>query len=372
MMDVFSWRTAWILATGLTVLRMGEAFRHVVPPWESWIWFLVGISPAPFILGGFFLYRRHTMRALEMKVRALRRQVAQGKRAEEADNRRLQSAIAAVEKKASEADAKLSADLDSNPVAPILSAAADAEDGGDDIVSQLERLASLRDAGHLTQGQFDMAKEAVLRGSSAVAESGERATAIATATATAATGSASTSVSATTASSADMITAAPSAGQSLSAAAQELQSLLNGRSAAARERCDAYHAAVRYSPDEDVLLFVSEAMAWRKKVLRAENSKQIIAADPTHEDEISPQDVLAESVTAGELFEEYLSREASDRILADGGGAVALDHSARTAIVDAVMSSGGGCGGDDLPSATFDAAIACALEQLARGHFSIF
>ena len=80
MMDVFSWRTAWILATGLTVLRMGEAFRHVVPPWESWIWFLVGISPAPFILGGFFLYRRHTMRALEMKVRALRRQVAQGKR----------------------------------------------------------------------------------------------------------------------------------------------------------------------------------------------------------------------------------------------------------------------------------------------------
>ena len=220
-----------------------------------------------------------------------------------------------------EADAKLSADLDSNPVAPTLSAAADAEDGGDDIVSQLERLASLRDAGHLTQGQFDMAKEAVLRGSSAVAESGERATAIATATATAATGSASTSVSAT-ASSADMITAAPSAGQSLSAAAQELQSLLNGRSAAARERCDAYHAAVRYSPDEDVLLFVSEAMAWRKKVLRAENSKQIIAADPTHEDEISPQDVLAESVTAGELFEEYLSREASDRILADGGGAV--------------------------------------------------
>ena len=367
-MDVFSWRTAWILATGLTVLRMGEAFRHVVPPWESWIWFLVGISPAPFILGGFFLYRRHTMRALEMKVRALRRQVAQGKRAEEADNRRLQSAIAAVEKKASEADAKLSADLDFNPVAPILSAAADAEDGGDDIVSQLERLGSLRDAGHLTQGQFDMAKEAVLRGSSAVAVSGERATAIPTATATAATGSASTSVSATTASSADMITAAPSAGQSLSAAAQELQSLLSGRSAAARERCDAYHAAVRYSPDEDVLLFVSEAMAWRKKVLRAENSKQIIAA----EDEISPQDVLAESVTAGELFEEYLSREASDRILADGGGAVALDHSARTAIVDAVMSSGGGCGGDDLPSATFDAAIACALEQLARGHFSIF
>ena len=78
------------------------------------------------------------------------------------------------------------------------------------------------------------------------------------------------------------------------------------------------------------------------------------------------------TVTAGELFEEYLSREARERILADGGGAVELDADSRRAIVDAVMTSGGGCGGDGLPSATFDVALRCALEQLARGRWRIF
>ena len=36
------------------------------------------------------------------------------------------------------------------------------------------------------------------------------------------------------------------------------------------------------------------------------------------------------------------------------------------------MTSGGGCGGDGLPSETFDVALACALEQLALGRWRIF
>ena len=309
------WTAAIFVAVALTVVRTLKAFSGFFPPWSTWLWFVFGLSPGPFIIGGFFLYRRHTVRALERKLQRMRRVNEQAKaEADEADDRRLRAAMETVKVKTMEGDARLQADL--CDTAAVCTASALITDA--DVVGQLERLASLHAQGHLSEGEFDAAKQRVL----CISDS---------------SGSGSAAAAAATPPSLPppmAAAAAPAAALSapgLSAPAAALRVLLDDAlSAAARARRAAYHAAIKFSPDEDLLLFVQEASAWRRIAQREEAAAA--PAEGSAAPPALPRDALEDSmgsVTAGELFEEYLSREARERILADGGGAVELDADAR-------------------------------------------
>ena len=250
-MDHF-WRAAIVVAVALTAVRTLKAFTGFFPPWSTWLWFAFGLSPGPFVIGGFFLYRRHTVRALERKLQRMRRVNEQAKaEADEADAQRLQAAVEAVKAKTMEGEARLQAEL--RDAAAARGASAPIADAAvRDVVGQLERLASLHAQGHLSEGEFDAAKQRVLRSSDS-------------------SGSAAAATAAPPAPPPPTLPPPAAAAAALSASAAALRALLDdASSSAARAQRAAYRAAITFSPDEDLLLFVQEASAWRRSAQREE------------------------------------------------------------------------------------------------------